>query len=255
MGVLDQILQQKDDEVLALRGRRLVPSFTPRPVCLSRDQAGKLHLLTEIKFRSPSAGPLSTTLSVEQRARAYEAAGASMLSILCDTRFFDGSFEHLTRARNSCELPLLCKEFIIDEVQLDAALAYGADAVLLIVRCLAEERLHRLIVASHERGLTPLVEVHGPSESLRAIDAGADLIGVNARDLDTLSMNAAQAKQVLESLPSGTTALHLSGVHSVQDILDHKRTRADGVLIGEVLMREDDPTGKLSAFAAAARDA
>ena len=105
---------------------------------------GRLKLITEIKFRSPSAGALSTVLSVTERARAYQRAGASMISVLCDTSFFDGAFAHLAEARAACELPLLCKEFVIDESQLDAAVAYGADAVLLIVRCLSEERLNEL---------------------------------------------------------------------------------------------------------------
>lgn len=253
-GVLGQILQHKRAEVAELRGRRFPSGFSARPVDLSRERAGKLHLLTEIKFRSPSAGQLSTQLSVEQRAKVYEAAGASLISVLCDARYFDGAYEHLARARASCELPLLCKEFIIDEVQLDAALAHGADAVLLIVRCLGQESLTHLVRASQQRGLTPLVEVHGPHEAQRALDAGAELVGVNARDLDTLQMNAPQARQVLESLPSSVTAVHLSGVQTADDLREHKRTRADGVLIGEVLMRQADPRALLSELSAAARD-
>src|SRR6478752_342264 len=119
MGLLDEILAQKSSEVAALRGRSL-PSTPPlRRVSLGRaDDGGALSLITEIKRRSPSAGVLSTALSVAERAQAYERAGASMLSILCDTRFFDGDFEHLAQARAVTTVPLLCKEYVIDEVQL-----------------------------------------------------------------------------------------------------------------------------------------
>jgi len=183
-GVLARILQQKQTEVAALRGQKLPAPPGPRPFSLRRVD-GKVQLITEIKFRSPSAGPLSTALSVAERARAYEAGGASMLSVLCDARFFDGAFTHLAEARAACSLPLLCKEFVIDELQLDAALAYGADAVLLIVRCVSPERLPVLIRAARDRGLEPFVEIVSDEEASLALDSGATLIGVNARDLDS----------------------------------------------------------------------
>jgi indole-3-glycerol phosphate synthase len=150
-------------------------------------------LISEIKRRSPSAGALSTRLSVAERAAAYERAGASMLSILCDSHFFDGSYEHLREARAATRLPLLCKEFVVDEVQLDVARAFGADAVLLIVRCLSAERTVELVRAARERELVPFVEVATEDELGIALSAGADLVGVNAADLDTLQMDAARA--------------------------------------------------------------
>jgi indole-3-glycerol phosphate synthase len=149
-GVLQRILDKKREELPALRALSLPAAPARRPVALRRRE-GAVRLIGEIKFRSPSAGPLSTALSVSERARAYERGGASMISVLCDASFFDGSFAHLAEARAACDLPLLCKEFVIDEVQLDAAVAYGADAVLIIVRCLSPERVVALTSAGSSR--------------------------------------------------------------------------------------------------------
>jgi len=250
-GVLARILQQKQTEVAALRGQKLPAPPGPRPFSLRRVD-GKVQLITEIKFRSPSAGPLSTALSVAERARAYEAGGASMLSVLCDARFFDGAFTHLAEARAACSLPLLCKEFVIDELQLDAALAYGADAVLLIVRCVSPERLPVLIRAARDRGLEPFVEIVSDEEASLALDSGATLIGVNARDLDTLVMDAERAPRLLATLPKTVTRVHLSGIARPEDVQRVVRSSADAALIGEVLMREAAPEARLRSLVNAA---
>ncbi len=217
------------------------------------DNAGRLSLITEIKRRAPSAGQLSTVLSVAERAAAYERAGAAMLSVLCDAHFFDGDYQHLVEARAATKLPLLCKEFVIDEAQLDAARAFGADAVLLIVRCLAPGRTAELIQAARARDLVPFVEVATEQELTVALDGGAELIGVNARDLDTLVMDAARAARVLAAIPSGITRAHLSGLSKPEDITRIKASGADAALVGEALMRADDPEPLLRTLAAAAR--
>jgi len=247
MGVLAEILAHKRRE-LATLGRPPEHGLEPRPVALGRGAGEPLRLIAEIKRRSPSAGPLSTALSVAERARAYERAGASVISVLTDSRFFDGAFEHLAEARRATALPVLCKEFVLDEVQLDWARAHGADAVLLIVRCLEGARLASLVAAAGERGLTPLVEVATEDEALRALDAGAKLVGVNARDLDSLAMDLARAERVLGSLPSGVTRVHLSGVASADDVKRLAARAVDAALIGEALMRLDDPEAALRLF-------
>lgn len=249
MGVLDQILARKREELPELRARRLPPRPTQVPAFdLRRNGTEGLRLLCEIKRRSPSAGQLSTTLSVAERARAYEEAGAAAISVLCDETFFDGAFEHLEQARMGTKLPLLCKEFIIDECQLDAAAAYGASAALLIVRILDDATLHRLIRETSARHMVPLVEVFTHEESVRALDAGADFIGVNARDLDTLVMDGERAASIVESLPPSVCAAHLSGVKSPEDVQRVAIGRADAALIGEVLMRQDDPRETLTSL-------
>lgn len=252
-GLLARILQKKAEEVAALRGQKLPPPPAPRPFSLRR-ASGKVQLISEIKFRSPSAGPLSTQLSVAERAAAYERGGASMVSVLCDASFFDGAFSHLSEARAACSLPILCKEFVIDETQLDAASAYGADAVLLIVRCVPSSRLAPLIAAARARGLEPFVEVVTPEESKLAVGAGATLIGVNARDLDTLEMDSERAAEVLAALPSTVTRVHFSGIARPEDIRRVARSSADAALIGETLMRQDQPEALLRSLVVAAGD-
>jgi len=250
-GVLARILAKKRDELPALRALKLPAAPGPRAFSVRRGSHG-LKLITEIKFRSPSAGALSTALSVSERARAYQRAGASMISVLCDETFFDGAYAHLAQARAACELPLLCKEFVIDESQLDAAVAYGADAVLLIVRCLTEERLQELTLAARARKLEPFVEIVSDEESKMAVGAGATLIGVNARDLDTLVMDAARPARLLAELPASVTRVHLSGIARPEDVQRVADSPADAALIGEALMREDQPEARLRELVAAA---
>jgi indole-3-glycerol phosphate synthase len=254
MGVLAEILAQKARELPALRARSLPAPPARRALALSRaDNAGRLSLIAEIKRRSPSAGKLSTVLSVAQRAKAYERAGASMLSVLCDAHFFDGDYQHLVEARAATELPLLCKEFVIDESQLDAARAFGADAVLLIVRCLTPARTLELVAAARARQLVPFVEVTTEDELKVALDSGADLLGVNARDLDTLVMDAERAARVLAAIPGSRVRVHLSGLSKPEDVRRIRESGADGALVGEALMRADDPEPLLGALSAAAR--
>jgi indole-3-glycerol phosphate synthase len=251
-GVLAEILAQKAEEILALRKRSFPPAPELRPLGLRRLPGEPLRLITEIKRRSPSAGALSTKLTVGERAAAYERAGSAMLSVLVDARFFDGAFEDLAVARAATKLPVLCKEFVLDEVQLDAARSFGADAVLLIVRILSPERLSSLMRAARERGLLPFVEVVDEAEARVALEAGATLIGVNARDLDTLKIDPIRAARTLSGLPDGVTAVHLSGLGSTEAVQDVARGFADAALVGEALMREDDPEPLLRSLVAAA---
>lgn len=262
MGLLDDILTQKAAEAAALAGeprRARATDGPPRDVvaALRRPRGAPLRLIAEIKFRSPSAGELSRVLGAAERARAYEQNGASMVSVLTDHRWFDGSFDDLTAARSAMARPVLCKDFVIDPVQVDRAWAAGADAVLLIVRCLRQpEQLLRLVEKARERGIEPFVEVVDEGELARAVAAGARVIGVNARDLDTLVMDADRAERVLASIPEEIVAVHLSGLKTGADAAALAASRADAALIGEALMRRDDPSALLAELvkgAAAAR--
>lgn len=254
MGILERILSQKQRELEELRSRKLPTPPVRRPISLARGAGDALRLITEIKNKSPSAGPLSTTLGVAERAARYELAGSNMLSVLCDETFFDGSWEHLALAREATNLPVLCKEFVIDERQIEAARAYGADAVLIIVRCVAAIRLPALVRASERLDLEPFVEIRNETEAAQALDAGATLIGVNARDLDTLRMDFDHAERVLGSLPPEIVRVHLSGVASEDDVSRVSASGADAALIGEVLMRQDDPRDLLERLARAAKN-
>jgi indole-3-glycerol phosphate synthase len=252
VGVLETILSAKRKALNDLRARPRPAPPPRRALELRRGTGEPLRLIAEIKRRSPSAGALSTRLSVEARAAAYERGGAQMISVLCDEPFFDGAFEHLALARGACSLPLLCKDFVIDPVQLDLARGFGADAVLLIVRCLDQPQLVALVQQARERELVPFVEVATEAESARALDAGADLIGVNARDLDTLAMDPARAERVLAELPPGVTRVHLSGLAKPENVARIMENGADAALIGEALMRLDDPEPLLRSLARAA---
>jgi indole-3-glycerol phosphate synthase len=229
------------------------------PAALARPDGAPLRLIAEIKLRSPSAGVLSRALTPAERALRYAAAGAAMISVLTDAPFFGGSFADLASCRDALDAALgaarpflLCKEFVLDPVQLDRALDAGADAVLLIVRILERGELPGLVKEAEARGLVPLVEVTTEEELTRAGEAGARVVGVNARDLNTLKMDAERAARVLARIEAGTVAAHLSGLRKPEDVARVAGTRADAALIGEALMRQDDPTELLGAMVRAA---
>jgi indole-3-glycerol phosphate synthase len=222
-----------------------------------QDAREPLKLIAEIKRRSPSAGALSTALAPDARALAYARTGAAMISVLCDRSFFDGSFDHLALARSALDraglaVPLLAKEFVIDRRQLEEARASGADAVLLIARIVDRVHLGRLVEEARALELEPLVEVVSEDEVGSAVDAGATIIGVNARDLDTLVMDPARAARVLDAIPKDRIAVHLSGLKAPSDVAAVRKSSADAALIGEALMRQDDPSRLLGEMLAAA---
>ncbi len=238
---LAPILAAKRNEIASMRGQKL-PSLPELRRCdLKRILPQPIRVLAEIKFKSPSAGLLSSHLSPAERAASYERGGASVVSVLCDAQFFGGSYEHLAIAKRACRLPILCKEFVIDEVQLDWARAYGADAVLLIARGLSRDELQRLHLAAIERGLLPLVEVATLDEAEWVNELGCSTIGVNARDLDTLVIDTDRASSILESLPTSRVRVHLSGMKTPSDVANLSKFGLDAVLIGEALMRQSDP--------------
>jgi indole-3-glycerol phosphate synthase len=250
MPLLEEILRQKAVESSTLRGvqRSRPASFGRRDAmdALRRPPGAPLRLIAEIKFRSPSAGALSQKLDAGARAQAYERGGAAMVSVLTDERWFGGSFDDLAKAREAIELPLLCKDFLVDAAQVDRAWASGADAMLVIVRCLRDApHLAAMLESVRRRGLEPFVEVVDEEELALALDAGAGLIGVNARDLDTLEMDAQRARRVLGRIPPSVVAVHFSGLKSAGDAAEIAASRADAALIGEALMRLDDPESLL----------
>jgi indole-3-glycerol phosphate synthase len=259
VSLLADILARKRREIAALHERPRRPSKrTPLDVLSAlRRRRGALRLIAEIKLRSPSAGPLSRALSPEARAEAYAEAGASMVSILCDGPFFDGSWDHLAAARARLDaagraVPLLAKDFILEERQAEEARDRGADAVLLIARIVDASRLKDLARAARDVGLEPLVEVVDERELAAALDAGARLVGVNARDLDSLVMDAGRPARVLEAIPAEVVAVHFSGLKEPADVARVALGRPDAALVGEALMRLDDPRSLLRALVTAA---
>jgi indole-3-glycerol phosphate synthase len=260
---LADILEAKRVAVAALRERPRTPRARKsiRVVdALRRAPGAALRVIAEVKLRSPSAGPLSRALSPAARAVAYAEAGASMVSVLCDARFFDGAWEDLEASRASLDaagraVPLLAKDFVVDERQVEEARDRGADAVLLIARIVSRSRLVELADAARAAKIEPLVEVVDEAEVEAAIAARAQVIGVNARDLDTLTIDGARSARVLAAIPREAVAVHLSGLRSDADVAAIARARPDAALIGEALMRQDDPRTLLAAMVLAARDA
>jgi indole-3-glycerol phosphate synthase len=256
---LDDILASKQQDVAALRATpRARSSRTPIDVVEALRRRGGMHLIAEVKRKSPSAGPLSRVLAPAARALAYARAGASMVSVLCDGPFFDGAWEHLSDAREALDaaglrVPLLAKEFVLDARQIHEARDRGADAVLLIARIVSAPTLAALVGTALHEGLEPLIEVVDDRELRDALSAGARVVGVNARDLDSLAMDAERAARVLAAIPADVVAVHLSGIKSVDDVARIAGGRADAALLGEALMRQDDPGPLLASLVAAAR--
>lgn len=259
MSLLTDILAQKERELPMLAASMPTsPPPAPRNVetALRRAPGAPLRLICEHKRKSPSAGALSTRLSVEERCLSYAAGGAAMLSVLCDGVYFDGAFDHLRRARQALDAagfqtPLLAKEFIIDGVQLAHARANGADAALLIARVLPGARLSHLVDECLALELTPVVEVVTSAELAAALATRARVVGVNARDLDTLQMDLARAREVLADIPQERIACHFSGIGKADDVAAIANGRADCALVGEALMRQADPAPLLAALRAA----
>jgi indole-3-glycerol phosphate synthase len=256
MNILDKIVAQKKREVALLPPGRgaaagLQKVLVARPAILSRRDfftALQLHgggapaLIAEVKKASPSAGIICLDFDPVRIAREYEAAGAACLSVLTDEKFFQGSLVHLQMIRSVVNLPLLRKDFIIDERQILESVTHGADAILLIVRILddkALKHLHRLAVGA---GLAVLVEVHDEAELDRALAIGAQFIGVNNRDLDTFEEDLGVTERlaaIIARHPEVKDKLVVaeSGIHTRADVERVQRAGAGAILVGEALMK------------------
>jgi indole-3-glycerol phosphate synthase len=199
-----------------------------------------ISLIAEHKRRSPSAGIIRSDLELEDVVVAYERGGAAALSVLTEGPSFGGSLDDLRAAREATGLPVLRKDFIVDPYQVDESFAAGADAILLIVAALGESELRELHDDARARGLAVLVEVHDADELAAAVAIGAEVIGVNNRDLTTLTVDVERTFELLPSIPEGTVVVAESGL-SRRDQLDRLgEAGVDAVLIGEALMRSGD---------------
>ena len=201
----------------------------------------RVNIIAECKRRSPSRGVLRAVYDPAAIARSYESGGAVAVSVLTEPTFFDGSLEHLAAVRAAVSLPLLRKDFILDRYQLLEARANGADAILLIVAALADAELRGLHAQASELGLAALVEVHDCSEVDRALDAGAEIVGVNNRNLRTLAVDIAASEQVAARIPSTVIAVSESGLKSSADLARMRALGYRAFLIGERFMTTSDP--------------
>ena len=204
-------------------------------------RAGRVNVIAECKRRSPSRGVLAADYDPVAIARHYQSGGAAAISVLTEPTFFDGSLEHLTAVRGAVDVPLLRKDFIVDEYQLFEARAAGADAILLIVAALEQEALRRLQHRAWELGLAALVEVHDENELDRAVDSGARLIGVNNRNLRTLKVDVAASYRLAPRIPAHAIAVSESGLQSRADLEKLSAAGYRAFLIGERFMTDGNP--------------
>jgi indole-3-glycerol phosphate synthase len=206
----------------------------------------EIAVIAEIKRASPTAGPLNLDLNAARLAKAYAEGGAAAISVLTEPDHFQGSLEDLEAGR-APGLPVLRKDFILDELQVLESRAVEADAVLLIVKAVGDE-LPGLVAATETLGMDPLVEVHDEVELERAVDAGATLIGVNHRDLNTFEVDPNRTAKLAGLVPSGSVLVALSGVSDRAQVEALAEAGADAVLVGESLVRAADATAELRAL-------
>lgn len=258
MGVLEEILAAKRAELALVQESEV--RDTLRRAALhappTRDFAGALRrvdgylaVIAEIKRRSPSKGDLAPNLDPVVSAKTYESGGAAALSVLTDRAFFGGSVDDLQRARASVELPVLRKDFTIDETQVYETRAIGADAVLLIVAALPDDGLLvALRELADEIGLAALVEAHDDAELERALAAGASIVGVNARDLGTFDEDLSVSERLVGRVPPNVTAVAESAIRTPDDAARMADAGYDAVLVGEALVRSDNPAALVRAM-------
>jgi indole-3-glycerol phosphate synthase len=251
---LDAILARTRERVAAERARlSLGPSHAAvreappvRPFAAALARPGHVNVIAEHKRRSPSRGAIREDLAPADVARAYEANGASAISVLTDEPFFGGRMEHLVEARAACSLPVLRKDFVVDPWQIWEARAAGADAVLLIAAALGDRELRDLLGVAGEAGMGALVEVHDRSELDRALAAGSLVVGVNNRDLRTLAVSLDTALVLAPVIPDDVVAVAESGIRSGADVRRLREAGFDAFLVGEHLMAAAAPGEALS---------
>lgn len=244
MSFLERILSSRRAAV----ARMAAMSFEDGPPV--RDFRGALgaqgvSLIAEIKRASPSRGDLDASLDPVALAQMYERGGARALSILTEPEFFKGSPDDLAAARAATSLPVLWKDFVIDRAQVAHARSFGADAVLLIVRILSDEDLVRLVGEIRGRGMCPLVEVFDEADLERAIGTGAEVIGVNHRDLETFEEDPSATKRLRPLVPRGTALVAESAISTRADVEELEGIGVDAVLVGEALVKATDPAAEI----------
>lgn len=246
MTILDEIVEMKRAEVERLRGEatrlRTAAEAAPpaRPFMASLRREGEVALIAEVKRRSPSAGWIRPGARVEEVAEAYAAAGAAALSVLTDEKYFGGSLSDLEAVRSVVSLPLLRKDFVIDPLQIWEARATGADAILLIVRILDDSAIGEFLSLASDLGMAALVEVHTADELDRALGAGAELIGINSRDLATFRTDLGVAISLAGKVPPDRTLVAESGIRTPEDVDRLGAAGVSAILVGESLMRSPD---------------
>ena len=246
--ILDSIVAHKREELRRDKERtplqtlkRRIPNLPPtRDFGAALVAPGAVNLIAEVKRRSPSKGVIREDFDPVEIAKTYAQNGASAISVLTDDRFFGGDLSYLSRIRHAVGLPLLRKDFTIDEFHIYQARAAGADAVLLIAAILTPEQLREFIGIAGRLNLGALVEVHTRAELEIALDVGAEIIGINNRDLRTFHTDIATSFRLRKSIPDDKIVVSESGIHTREDVVRLGESNVNAILVGESLMRSTD---------------
>jgi indole-3-glycerol phosphate synthase len=248
VSVLDEILEgvradlAERERQVPLEQLKEMARRAPSPLdALASLKANGVSVIAEVKRASPSRGAMADIADPAALAAEYEAGGARIISVLTERRRFGGTLEDLVAVRRAVQVPVLRKDFIVSSYQLWEARAHGADLALLIVAALEQSALVSLVERAQSIGLLPLVEVHADEELERAVDAGATVIGVNARNLATLEVDRSVFTRIAPRIPEGVIKIAESGVRVPHDLLQYAAAGADAVLVGESLVTEKDP--------------
>jgi len=250
--ILDKIYEYKKSEVS--RRKSVAPvtqviklaKAAPAPRDFARALIGpEIRLIAEIKRHSPSKGKLMNFDDPLLLGRLYEEEGARAISVLTDCEFFHGSLDDLERVCGGVNVPCLCKDFIIDEYQVHEARNHGADAILLIARILPDEQLRAFLQTAEIWGMGVLVETHSAGEIERAVNAGAKIIGINNRDLDTFDTDLNTTLELRGLVPKGCIVVSESGIHTREDVAKLEDAGVDAILVGEAILTSDDICKKI----------
>lgn len=254
--ILDEIIKKtkadlekrKVDYPLEWLGRSLAMNpFAPKDAkaALRSTEENPYRIIAEIKKASPSKGVIREDFDPMLIAQQYEKGGADSLSILTEPHFFQGDKEYLGMVRRYVNLPLLRKDFIVDEYQIVEALAFGADYILLIAKALSRKELKHLLNYTRHLGMEALVEIHDKMDLTKAIFAGADIIGINHRNLETFEMDMSLSEKLIPLIPNGKIIVAESGINDHETVVELSKVGADAFLVGEHFMRQDDITAAL----------
>jgi indole-3-glycerol phosphate synthase len=255
LNVLDQIIEGVQED-LAERKKQVglnelmvkISEVNPAIDVLPSLQSSKLSVIAEVKRSSPSKGALAKISDPAELALRYQAGGATAVSVLTEGRKFGGSLADLDAVRSAINIPILRKDFMVDDYQIFESRAHGADIILLIVAALSDLQLSELYAISKSLGMQVLVETHTLEEVERALSLDPEIIGVNARDLTTLKIDLGAFDKLAKAIPAGKIKVAESGISSVAEVISYRNSGAEAILVGEALVKDGDPAQMIQNF-------